>query len=210
MIYLVYGNDNTKKNEKVKSLALEAGIVRVPADQITQSAILTFSAQSQLFGSSPIVVIENALTEGDSIFNDELLSSVKNSPNIFVFLEDALTQVQIKKYKKYLEDTILCEKKEIPKPKVNAFVIADMFAKRDKVGTWTTYLDLIEKGEAPEAISGMLFWKIKTLLLARSVAPYSKNELEQASSKLVDIYHKAHGGDTDMKIALEQFILSTI
>lgn len=210
MIYLIYGNDNSKKNAEIKNLALEASIVRVPADQITRNAILTFSAQSQLFGVSPVVVIENAIIEGDNIFDDELLDNIKDSPNMFIFLEDTLTQVQIKKYKKYLEDIILCEKKEPSKPKANAFVIADMFGKRDKIGTWTTYLDLVEKGEAPEAISGMLFWKIKTLLIASSVKPYSKRELELASSHLVDIYHKAHAGDTDMKVALEQFILSTI
>ena len=32
----------------------------------------------------------------------------------FIFIEDACTQVQIKKYKKYFEDVIECEKKELP------------------------------------------------------------------------------------------------
>ncbi|MCC6323457.1 hypothetical protein IT400_01550 [Candidatus Nomurabacteria bacterium] len=210
MIYLIYGNDNIKKSANIKEIADGASIVRIPIDQITNNALLTLAKQSDLFGNTPTTVIENAITGDENIFNDDILKSLKESINVFIFLEDTLTQVQIKKYKKYLEDTILCEKKEISKPKVNAFVIADMFGKRDKVGTWTTYLDLVEKGEAPEAISGMLFWKIKTLLLARSVKPYSKRELELASSQLVDIYHKAHAGDTDMKVALEQFILSTI
>lgn len=210
MIYLIYGNDTTLKNTEIKNLAEGAGIVRVPADQITSNALLTLSNQSQLFGTVPITVIESALTEGQNILNDELLSALKNSFNIFVFLEDSCTQAQIKKYKKYLEDTVLCEKKEKASPKINAFVIADMYGRRDKIGTWTSYIDLIEKGEAPEAISGMLFWKIKTLLLARSVAPYSKRELERSSSALVDIYHKAHAGSVDMKVSLEQFILATI
>ncbi len=210
MIYLIYGNDVSAKNTEIKNLAEGAGIVRVPADQITSNALLTLASQSQLFGTAPITVIENALTDGIEVWSDEILSVLKNSFNIFVFLEDSCTQVQIKKYKKYFFDTILCEKKQKASVKINAFVIADMYGRRDKIGTWTSYVELIDKGEAPEAISGMLFWKIKTLLLARSVTPYSKRELERSSSQLVDIYHKAHAGSVDMKVALEQFILSTI
>ena len=210
MIYLIYGNDTTQKNTDIKSLAKGSSVVRVPSDQITTNALVSFAKQSQFFGTAPLVVIENALADSDHIFDNELLDLLKDSSNTFIFLEDSCTQAQIKKYKKYLEDTILCEKKEMVKPKTNAFVIADMYGKRDKVGTWTAYINLIEGGEAPEAISGMLFWKIKNLILNNSTKPYSKNELELSSSKLVDIYHKAHAGEVDMKIALEQFILSTV
>lgn len=210
MIYLIYGNDNTEKNIKIKDIALDASIVRVPAGQITKNAILSFSSQVQLFGESPVVVIESALSEEENIFDAELLELLQDSENIFIFSEDNLTLAFIKKYKKYLEDVFLLDKKEISKPKTNAFVIADMFARRDKVGAWTSYLELIDSGEAPEAISGMLFWKIKSMMLVNSTKPYSTNELQKASSNLVDIYHRGHSGEADMKIALEQFILSTI
>jgi hypothetical protein len=210
MIYLIYGNDNTEKNIKIKDLALGASIVRVPAGQITKNAITSFSNQAQLFGESPVVVIESALSEEDNIFDTEMLESMKDSENIFIFSEDNLTQAFIKKYKKYLEDTFLFDKKEASKPKANTFLIADMFARRDKVGTWTSYIDLVESGEAPEAISGILFWKIKTMILSNSSRPYSQKELSTASSNLVDIYHKGHSGELDTRVALEQFILSTI
>ena len=210
MIYLIYGNDNQEKNIKTKDLAKSASIVRVPADQITPNALLNFSSQTQLFGEAPIVVVENALSEEDNIFNAELLDTLKESTNTFIFLEDSLTQAFIKKYKKYLEEIFSFDKKEISKPKMNAFVIADMFARRDKIGAWTSYIQLVDSGEAPEAISGMLFWKIKTMIVANSNKPYSSQELVQASSNLVDIYHKGHSGELDMKVALEQFILATI
>ncbi len=72
------------------------------------------------------------------------------------------------------------------------------------------YMSIIEKGEAPEAIAGMLFWKIKTLLTGSSTKPFTRPELLQASSSLVDIYHKSHRGECDMEQALEQFILTTL
>jgi DNA polymerase III delta subunit len=97
MIYLIYGNDNQEKNIKTKDLAKSASIVRVPADQITPNALLNFSSQTQLFGEAPIVVVENALSEEDNIFNAELLDRLKESTNTFIFLEDSLTQAFIKK-----------------------------------------------------------------------------------------------------------------
>lgn len=210
MIYLVHGNDNTQKSKEIKKLSEEVNFVRVPGDQITRNAILAFASQTQLFGEPPVVVIENIISEGEDILDKEILLAMQESNNTFVLSEDKLTQVVIKKYQKFIKDTILCEKKEPVKNKANPFMIADMYAKRNKIGAWTAYIDLVDSGEAPEAISGMLFWKIKTLILADSAKPYSKNELAKASSDLVDIYHKGHSGEVDMKIALEKFILSTI
>ena len=39
---------------------------------------------------------------------------------------------------------------------------------------------------------------------------FSKEELKKASSELVSIYHKAHRGEYDFTISLEQFILSSL
>lgn len=210
MIYLVHGNDNTKKSNEVKKIATSGNIVRIQGDQITKNAILSFASQVQLFGEVPVVVIENLVLENSDVLDKDVLSAMQDSQNTFVLYEDKLTQVVIKKYTKYIKESILCEKKEKATPKSNSFIVADMYAKRDKVGTWTSYIDLINQGESPEAVSGMLFWKIKTMILANSTRPYSQTELAQSSAYLVDIYHQSHSGELDMKIALEKFILSTV
>ncbi len=210
MIYFLYGNDTAKKAAQIKTLGEGLSIVRVPSREITRNAIISLASQAPLFGDAPVTVIENAFSDPDSIFDAELLDLIKESSNMFIFLEDSCTALELKKYKKYLADAILCDRKEPTRIKTNPFAIADAFGNRDKIGAWTLYVSLIEAGEAPEAISGMLFWKIKTLLLARTSGKFTKTELEHASSKLVDIYHKAHGGMVDMNISLEQFILSTL
>ncbi len=209
MIYLVYGNNNSQKSERIKDLALDSGIVRILSDQITSNALVSLAHQSVLFGTIPIVVIENALAEAGNILDDTLLSTLKDSQNIFIFLEDNLTQVVIKKYKKYFEDVIVCESKVPPKPQTNSFIVADMYSRRDKVGAWTSYLGLIEEGVAPEAISGILFWKNK-MLLSSPNNKFTKAELEIASSELVRIYHQSHLGEIDMAVGLESFILKTL
>jgi hypothetical protein len=39
---------------------------------------------------------------------------------------------------------------------------------------------------------------------------FTKDELKKRSSELVSIYHRAHGGEVDFTISLEQFILNSL
>ena len=93
--------------------------------------------------------------------------------------------------------------------KFNIFGITDAFAKHDKVMTWVLYRRGIEGGVEPEAIAGILFWKIKTMILSGNYL-FDKDELKRQSSRIVSIYHKAHRGESDFSIGLEQFILSSL
>ncbi len=209
MIYLIYGNDFTKKSEQIKKLANGASIVRVPADQLTEGGLLSLARQSPLFGEAPATVIEDLLDQ-EFVISEEVLDSIKNSSNVFIILENSATQTNIKKYKKYIEEVFVFEEKLPPRPKGNAFLVAEMYAKRNRIGAWTAYVELVESGEVPEAISGMLFWKIKTMVASRAYGTYTQAELLERSSKLLDIYHRAHLGEIDMGVELEQFIISTI
>ena len=94
-------------------------------------------------------------------------------------------------------------------PKINIFGIADAYARRDKINTWSLYQNAVQEGISPEEISGILFWKIKMMILDGTKF-FKKEELYNISSSLVSIYHEAHRGETDFTIALEQFILSTL
>jgi hypothetical protein len=137
------------------------------------------------------------------------LSSLKNSPNNLIFIEDKLPASDIKKYKKYaiIEDFSSPTTKTAPK--VNVFGIADAFSRRDKIGTWVLYREAVGEGVPPEEISGIIFWKIKTMMLSGSKI-FSLSELKKRSSNLVSLYHKAHKGECDFTIGLEEFILSSL
>jgi DNA polymerase III delta subunit len=126
-----------------------------------------------------------------------------------VFVEEKLLVGEVKKYKKYavIEDFSIESVKQVSK--TNVFGIAEAFSRKDKIGTWVLYRDAISKGVAPEEISGIIFWKIKTMLL-NGARVFSVPELKKVSSELVSLYHKAHMGECDFVIGLEQFILSTL
>lgn len=209
MIYILSGNDTKKKNAYLKKLYKNDLPIFVPNKDVSKKELFDQAGSVSLFGGSPIVVLENIIKEGNITFFQEDLSILEDSKTIFIFLEEKLLAPDIKKYKKYatIEDFNIEIKKQIPK--INIFGIADAFSRKDKIGTWIIYREAISQGVSPEEISGIIFWKIKTMILTGTKF-FSVNELKNLSSLLVSIYHDSHRGESDFVIGLEQFILSSL
>jgi hypothetical protein len=209
MIYILSGNDTKNKNVYLKKLDKNNSSILIPDGKITKEELLNYALSVNLFGDSKVIVFENVLKEGDINLSTEEILSLKDSATTFVFLEDKLLALEIKKYKKYaiIEDF----NSQIVKqsPKVNVFSIADSFSHKDKIGTWILYREAVSLGIQPEEISGIIFWKIKTMILSGTKF-FSIDELKRRSSELISIYHKAHSGEIDFTIGLEQFILSSL
>lgn len=210
MIYFIYGSDTKAKSAQIKELIKSSLPIYIPANQISYTILLSYASQVSLFDDKQIIILENPLTESDTVFDEILLKILKDSETQFIFTEDSFTVTELKKYKKYFEKEFKFDSEVKKIIKSNPFDIANAYGSKDKIKTWTLYLSIIEKGEAPEAIAGILFWKIKTLLSGTFTKPFTRQELLQASSNLVDIYHKSHRGECDMEQALEQFILTTL
>lgn len=208
MIYIFLGNDTKKKNSQVKKIVKEKEFVKLPTREISKELILNHAENQSLFGSSPVFISENILTEGSISLTKEDWELLESSKNCFIFLEDKLPQAEQKKYLKYAAIESFEEKVLKSPPKINLFSIADSFAKRDKITTWVLYTEALNNTE-PEAISGILFWKIKTMIL-NGTKNFSTKELKNQSSRIVSIYHLAHRGELDFRIGLEQFILSSL
>ena len=60
---------------------------------------------------------------------------------------------------------------------------------------------------ADEQIHGILFWKIKSLILSARGGVYSQTELKKLSNLLVSVYHDTRKGIHEMDNAMERFIL---
>jgi len=209
MIYILSGNDTKKKNLYLKKLVKKDQPIFISQAEITKEKFFEYALSISLFGDSPVVIIEDILKNEEIKFSAKDLLVLKDSKTIFVFLEEKLLVSDIKEYKKYstIENFSSSTTKKIPK--MNVFSIADAFSRRDKIGTWILYREAVSLGVAPEEISGIIFWKIKTMLL-NGTKVFSTSELKERSGNLVDIYHKAHRGECDFTIGLEQFILSSL
>jgi hypothetical protein len=209
MIYILSGNDTKNKNAYLKKLYKNNLPVFVPSSEATKEKLFEYSGSVSLFGEPSVIVLDNIIGEENIEFTDKDLSVFKNSSSTFVFLEDKLPVPDAKKYGKYAAIEDFSKKAIKQGPKMDFFGIADAFSRKDKVGTWILYRNAISQGTAPEEISGILFWKIKTMLLNGSRI-FLAEELKNKSSELVALYHRAHRGECDFVVGLEQFILSSL
>lgn len=209
MITFVIGTDAQRRTAYIQSLLQKRESIRYQATDLSNEVLLEHARSANLFGESPVIILESYISEGDTMLSPTELSLLQDSASLFIFVETTFKTTDEKKYKKYATIERLEEKKIIPTQKLNTFALTDAYARRDKVVTWTLYLEALEKGTAPEALSGLLFWKIKTLILAGSKS-FTSHELKRSSSMLVSLYHKAHLGEVDFTIGLEQFILTTL
>ncbi|MFA6514742.1 MAG: hypothetical protein WCT42_00550 [Candidatus Paceibacterota bacterium] len=209
MIYILFGNDTKKKNVYLKRLYKNNQPIFIPVRELSKEMFFDQAQSVSLFGEQSIFVFENFIGDKDFELKDEEISHLKDSQNIFIFKEDKLLAPDLKKYKKHatIEDLSSAVIKQTPK--INVFGIADAFARKDKIQTWVLFREAVSAGVAPEEVSGILFWKIKTMIL-NSTKVFTSDELKNRSSELVSIYHKAHGGEIDFTIGLEQFILNSL
>ncbi|KKQ20349.1 MAG: hypothetical protein US34_C0013G0021 [Candidatus Nomurabacteria bacterium GW2011_GWC2_36_9] len=209
MIHILVGDDTKSKNDYIKGLTRERESSFLNGADLDKGLILSYGTNTSLFGGLKALIMENALKEDTIVLDATEWNLLKESETLFIFKEDKLLAVDQKKYKKYGEIKTFESKKKAEKEKFNVFQITDAYANRDKVTAWTLYRKGIEAGVEPEAIAGILFWKIKTMILS-SARSFDKDELKHNSSSIVSIYHKAHRGEVDLTIGLEQFILNSL
>jgi hypothetical protein len=209
MISILVGTDQIQKSARIKSLAGDGERTLLSGADVSLQILQTFAGSTSLFGESPIVVIENMITESQIVLGKEDLVVLSESLTLFILREDKLLKANETKYKNYATIERFEEKKAKTVPTTNVFAIADAFAQHDKVTTWVLYREAVERGVSPEEISGMLFWKVKQMLLSPR-ATFDVESLKHISSQLVDLYHNAHQGACDFSIGLEQLILSSL
>jgi DNA polymerase III delta subunit len=209
MIHILYGNDTKSKNAYIKKLAGNREFFFIMLSKVSKEILYNYAGNIGLFGELPVVVIEGLIYQSDIDLSSADLNILKNSPTIFILLEDKLLARDIKKYDKYAITKSFEQKAVKQIPKVNVFDIADAFGRKDKIKAWMLYREGILSGIEPESISGVLFWKIKTMIL-NGTKIFDMNSLIGQSGELVSIYHRAHRGECDFVVGLEQFILSSL
>ena len=215
MIYFYYGTDIergvAKAHELIDSLRKkkpDASFFKIDSENFNDAMLEEYIGGQGLFSNKYIVFLDR-LCEKKEI-KERLIDNLKEiaeSENIFIILEgklDKATATKIEKKSEKMVKFYLAEKEE--KESYNAFALADAFGRRNKKEAWVLYRKAIDKGEAPEALHGMLFWKVKTMILNNQG---DNDELLKLADKLVTIYHDSRRGEYELETRLEAFILES-
>jgi DNA polymerase III delta subunit len=139
----------------------------------------------------------------------DFIDEISESENIFILLEGKIDKATITKIEKRSEKSLKFEAQEKTyKREFNAFGLADAFVNKNKKEAWILYRQAIDNGEAPEALHGMMFWKLKTIFLSGGNSYWKKEDLSRMLERLIDMYHEARRGQGDLENKLEILILS--
>lgn len=237
MLYFFYGSDKDTARAKAQGLidALQkkkpdAELFRIDAENWNEAKLQELTAGQGLFNNSYIIYTAS-LFENKDIKESFLkhLDMVVESPNIFISFETNVDKKTLTAITKQAQKVHVFEKKEEEiKPSFNIFALSDALGRRDRKKLWVLFRKAVDGGAVPEEVHGILFWQIKSMLLASTaktageagVAPfvftkaksfaknYEGKELQALSSRLVRMYHDAHRGINDFEIALERFVLT--
>ena len=91
--------------------------------------------------------------------------------------------------------------------KFNSFLLANAFGSGDKLNLWIYFRLAIEKGVSLEELVGILFWKMKDMLIKKNFSKFSEAKLKDSASRLSYLLPEARKGGRDAESALEQFLL---
>ena len=221
MLYLFYGNDikrvlsnSQKLIQALKTKREFAQVFYFYTDDFNKENLDTQQNNQGLFFDKHIFVfknfIENKKETRDYLLNN--LEKFQKSDHLYIVLENNIEDKYLNKIKDIdgVKDTCLKElsikkivAEDIDKKKFDlAANIMNFKSKKnknvdDKVKIFNQINDIKQYIEAPEEFFGILWWRYKK---------YSSKDKENMKS-LLNIYHNGHGGEEDIWIGLERWLL---
>ncbi len=163
---------------------------------------------SDLFGGEVIVLVEQVGV--DAIGRDILkknLKEMEESNNLFIIDEPFVETSFVKTLEKHSEK--LFDGREEKTKAKDPFVLTNAIMKRDKKGAWLAWMEVRDLDAEP--VQGALWWRVRTLwegVKEGKKSAYSEEELAKMGFWLVEMSHRAHRGETDLKEEIEKFVLS--
>ena len=175
-------------------------------DVVGVEEVATLASTPSLLGDSRTFILEGALSGecGEEFL--ALAEGLQKSPHTFVFQEEKLLKkpLDFLTKKGVAVERLPEEKKE---EVFNVFSIANAFAARDRKKMWLLLGEALRANVAPEALAGMLHWKVRDLLAKNTPGKFTQTELKTISRELVTLYHEAHKGGGSLDLLLERFVL---
>jgi hypothetical protein len=215
MIYLFSGDDTKKKlasyEKFIGIVPKNTEIVFINRNNFDRVQIESLYSGSSLFSSLSVVVFQNIFEyEETRDFILEKLKLLGESNNSFVFLEGKLNKPILDTFKKIESKRLqinIFELAKEKKEKFDNFLIANAFANKDKLNTWIYFRQAIENDASLEEIVGILFWKIKDMILKKNFSKFKEEQLKHFASKISYLLPEARKKGIDAETALERFLL---
>lgn len=212
MLYLFTGNDSKNKRiayeSFVNSISKDVEIFLINRNSFNKMQIESLYSGSSLFSQKSTVIFSNVFEyEETRDFLLEKLELMGESKNHFVFLEGKLNKPILDAFKEVHAEMNIFELPKEKLEKFDNFLVANAFERKDKLNMWIYFRMALDKGVGMEEIVGVLFWKIKDMILKNNFSKYSSQQLKDAASKLSYLLPEARKRGLDAESIFEQFLL---
>lgn len=228
MLHLYYGTDTITARSKAVAVAnaTETTVERFESETFVEGMLRDAVESVSLFGDIHTYIIDTpSMNEEMWLELINLVEVLAESTLLFIVLDANLTAAQVKPLKLHAASVEVCAKDKAEA--FNTFALADALANKDKKTLWILFTEAVRHGQSAEEIIGILWWQIKSMRLAQTTNsaqeadmkdyPYNKakralrnfkpGELEKISHQLLTIYHEGHGGEKDILVGLEEWVL---
>jgi len=205
----------------------DAEIFSLNTENFSENKLEELIESQSLFTKKYIVKISKA-AEKTEFFElmMENLKEMKESENIFIWVEEKVKVADLKKIEKNSEKVQEFKIAEKKKNEFNGFSMADALGERNSKKLWTLYLEGLKVGR-PEEIHGILWWQVKSMMIAsksgvgdsglkpfvfnkskKFAGNYSEEELENLGNRMMDVLHDSRLDGPSLDVGLERLILS--
>lgn len=176
-------------------------------EKMSAEELAMLASTPTLLGGTRMFVLRGALSgeRGEEML--EHIGVFAESPHLFVLEEEKLLKGPATVLEKAGAkiDIAKTEKKDRG---FDPFGLAFVLGSRDRKKLWLGIVQSLQAGEKPEAIAGLLHWKVRDLLAKGPGRAYTRSELAGLSRRLVFLYHDSHRGAGDLELLLEKFALT--
>jgi DNA polymerase III delta subunit len=217
MLYFIYGTDGDKVREKANGLAEsllkkkpDASLFELNDETWSGDKVNELTLSQGLFEQKYIVLLKNIFStkQNKEDFIDRL-EAFKESTNIFISAEGKVDAASLKKIEKHAEKVQEYEAKAVAeKEEFNNFALANALGVKDKKNLWVLYHEAKAAGAVDEQLAGLLFWKIKSMILSGGSPKWNVSELKVMAEKLVEVQHDSRRGKGEVSLLLERLLLS--
>jgi len=212
MIYLFCGDDAKNKYSSyerfIKSIPASTETFFVGKNDFNPMEVESFYSGSGLFFTKCAVIFTNVFEKEETLdFILNKLNLISESGNDFIFLEGKLNKSIIDAFKKARAEINIFELLKEKIEKFNNFLLANAFGDRDKLNLWIYFRQAIDNGAGMEELIGVLFWKVKDMLLKKNFGKFSESELKNFAGKLSYLLPEARKNGLDTESVFEQFLL---
>lgn len=206
MLYLFFGTDSKTARSKAHShIGNTESLLKVTPDTYDEQLIWSVLSGSDLFTPYTHIMFDGLW--GDSRTRESFESVVPqlHDAQIKAYALEGSLELAARKFFERNNATLF--QYDVPKGVAGRpdFSLAQAFADKKRAEAWVAYQRALMQGAAPEAIHGMLFWKLKQIIQGNTTR--SKASVRGLVSQITELPLNARERGVEFEYALERFLL---